>query len=397
MYTMINKKLGYYTVGTLEFDSKIQACIYATQTNQEVSWHFNEHLFEKFDWYNEPVESLDTLYDLRARQIREDYDYVIISYSGGSDSHNIVESFLRQGLHIDELIINTMERANEKFTVVNPNIKNPENAAAEHYLQTLPRLKEIEKKSPRTKITILDMTDYLLDSWLVAGDASWIMDKREGLNPLNVTRFNYIHFNDVRKQFDKNKKIALVLGVEKPRTFIHSNGKFYIRFVDRATNIITIAEHIKDYTNAVVEYFYWSPDSLRILSKQAHVIKRWLEANPERQKLWFHKNMTFDTYRLVHERLLRPLLYSSWNNGWYQADKATKDWYSEFDSWFINGFQGTKQHSIWLDGVNYVKENAKNFLNYEHGYPDGLQIFAYNYPVGQMSPEIDISNLLINK
>jgi hypothetical protein len=383
---MINKKLGYYTVNNLEFDSKIQACLYASQNNQEVNWHFNEETFERYPWHIEPSLSLDELYDKRTRQLREEYDYIIISYSGGADSHNIVESFLRQNLHIDELIINTMEKGSSKFTILDPAIKNPENAASEHYLQTLPRLQEIKNRSPKTKITILDLTDYLFDSWLAVGDASWIMDKREGLNPLNVTRFNYIHFNDVRKQFDKDKKIALILGVEKPRTFIHTNNKFYIRFTDRATNIITIAEHIKEYPNAVVEYFYWSPDSCDILCKQAHVIKKWLETFSQNQSLWFHKNMTTETFRLVHERVLRSLIYTTWNNSWFQSDKATKDWYSEFDSWFIEGLKGTKQHNIWLEGINYVRNHATNFVNREHGYDDGLKIFAYNFPVGEMAP-----------
>jgi hypothetical protein len=383
---MINKKLGYYTVDQLEFDSKIQACLYANKTNQEVKWHFNEKIFESYNWSVEPELTLDQLYDRRTRQLREEYDYIIVSYSAGADSHNIIESFLRQGLHIDELIINTMEKGSSKTTVIDPNVKNAENAASEHYLQTLPRLKEIQNRAPKTKITILDLTDYLLESWLSIGDARWVMDKREGLNPLNVTRFNYIHFSDVRKQFDKDKKIGLILGVEKPRTFIHSNNKFYIRFTDRATNIITIAEHIEEYTNSVVEYFYWSPDSCDILCKQAHVIKKWLEANPQYQHLWFHKNMTADTFRLIHERMLRTLVYTTWDDNWFQSNKATKDWYSEFDSWFIEGHKGSRQHDIWLEGINYVRDHATNFINREHGYDDGLKIFAYNFPVGEMAP-----------
>lgn len=390
---MIDKKLGYYTVDNLEFDSKIQACLYAAEKNQTVNWHFNEDKFKSHNWHIEPELSLDSLYDIRTRQLREAYDYIIISYSGGADSHNIVESFLRQGLHIDELIINTMEKGSSKFTIIDPTNKNPENAASEHYLQTLPRLQEIQNRSPKTKITILDLTDYLFKSWLSAGDASWVMDKREGLNPLNVTRFNYIHFNDVRKQFDKDKKIALILGVEKPRTFIHTNNKFYIRFTDRATNIITIAEHIKEYPNAVVEYFYWSPDSCDILCKQAHTIKKWLEMAPQNQPLWFHKNMTAETFRLVHERVLRNLIYTTWNDSWFQSNKATKDWYSEFDSWFIQGFKGTKHHNVWLEGIKYVKTHAAKFVNNECGYADGLKIFAFNYPVGSMNPPINLKTI----
>lgn len=381
---MIDKKLGYYTVGKFEFDSKIQACIEAQKTNQSVEWNFNRDTFDNYRWNVEPTLTLDQLYDQRTRQLRENYDYIIVSYSGGADSHNIVESFLRQNLHIDELIINTMEKASSRYTIIDPLNKDPEHAASEHYLQTLPRLKEIQIRSPRTKITILDLTDYLFETWLSAGDASWIMDKREGLNPLNITRFNYIHFNDVRKRFDKGKKIGLILGIEKPRTFIHSNNKFYIKFIDRASNIITIAEHIKEYPNAVVEYFYWSPDSCDILCKQAHVIKKWLEINPQYQTLWLNKNITKEVYRLVHERILRTLIYTTWNPNWFQSDKATKDWYSEFDSWFVHGLKGTRYHDIWLEGIKYVSRNASNFVNRKSGYEDGLKIFAWNYVIGDM-------------
>jgi len=394
---MINKKLGYYIVNGIEFDSKIKASIYAQSTNSDVHWIFNNNVFEKYQWNIEPIDTLDDLYDRRTKQLRDTYDYIIVSYSGGSDSHNIVESFLRQNLHIDELIINTMEKGNKPFTKINPLVKDAKNAAAEHYFQTLPRLKEISKKSPKTKITILDMTDYLFNDWLKAGDASWILDKREGLNPLNVTRFNYIHFNETRKQFDKSKKIGLILGVEKPRTFIHTNGKFYIRFTDRACNIITIENYIKDYDNTVVEYFYWAPESVNILCKQAHVIKKWLELNTEKQQYWFHKNMTADLYRIMHERELRPLLYSTWNNSWWQADKATLDWYSEFDSWWIEGYKDTKQHAVWREGIDYVKKHASKFVNNTHGFEDGLVVHGYNYCVSEMNSKIDTTKLLWNK
>ena len=379
---MINKKLGYYTVNGIEFDSKIKACIFANDTNQDVKWHFNDQFFNNFPWHVEPYESLDDLYDRRARQLREQYDYIIISYSGGADSHNIVESFLRQNLHIDEIVVNTMEKLAGSKTILDPENKKAENAAAEHYLQTIPRLKEIQLRSPKTKIQILDLSDYLLSSWLSTGDASWIMDKREGLNPLNVTRFNYLHFSEIRKKFDKGKKIALILGIEKPRTVIYEENKFYMYFVDRANNIVTIENHIKDYDNAVVEYFYWSPEGARIVCKQAHTIKRWLEAFPEQQKFWYHKNYNGDVFRLVHERLLRSIIYTTWNDDWYQADKATKDWYSEFDSWFIEGFVGTKQHDIWKEGISYVEKKAGRFVNESNGIKDGLEVFLKYHYIG---------------
>lgn len=390
----INPKLGFYTCNGQTFDSKIQAYLYGAQVKQRVEWDFNNELFRKHDWTVEPEETLDQLYNARARQLREQYDYIILSYSGGADSHNILMSFIRQGLHIDEIVVNTMEKANSKFTVINPTVLNPEHAAAEHRLNTIPRLKEVEHLIPRTKINILDLSDNLFQSLETAGNASWVLDKREGLNPLGATRFNYIHFSEVRKRFDREKTIALILGIEKPRTMI-ANGAFYTRFSDRSANIVTVAEHIKEYDNSTVEFFYWSPDCLPLLTKQAHVIKRWLEADPEKQKLWSVESVN-KLYRTVHERILRTLLYTTWDNNFWQADKATKDWYSEFDTWFIEGYKGTKANDIWWEGINYVKNNLPTFmLNYNKDrQPDGLLILGHSYFIGNMKTASDQESLI---
>ena len=118
---------------------------------------FNDEIFGRHHW-REPIETLDQLYDRRCREIRERYDYVMLSYSGGADSHNILMSFVRQGLHIDEIIVNTMDKANNKFTNIDNTDLRPENAAAELHLQTIPRLKEIVGQKPNTKITGCDIS-----------------------------------------------------------------------------------------------------------------------------------------------------------------------------------------------------------------------------------------------
>lgn len=383
---VINKKLGYYTCDGLEFESKIQVFFHALKTNKPVEWIFNDLEFNLHDWTNEPLEGLDQLYDKRSKALREKYDYLILSYSGGSDSHNILMSFIRQGLLIDELIINTMEKGWKPFTSLDPTNKSSLNSGAEHYLQTIPRLKEVEHLIPKTKITICDLTDHVYDSLLKAGDASWVMDKREALNPIGVTRFNYVYFDEVRKQFDKRKRIGLILGVEKPKSAIHK-GKFYLRFNDRAANMVTIIDHIKDYDNSEVEYFYWSPDAIPILIKQGHVMLRWLEANPQVQQYWDSRTTDYKTVRYYHERLLRSVIYpSTWNDEWFQVDKATKDWYSEFDNWFIEGSEGTKANIIWHEGVDHIKNSLSAFVRTDPdtNKPDGLQMFIKKYLIGDI-------------
>jgi len=384
---MIDKTLGFYRSGNVEFDSKINACIYATIHNLDVSWEFHKDFFNTYSWHIEPDLTLDQLYDKRARELREKYDYIIISYSGGADSHNLLMSFVRQKLHIDEIVVNTMQKGMQKYKKPLINDMSAENALQTEYIyQALPRLKEIKNLCPKTKINILDLTDYLFDFLADAGDASWILNKREKLNPINITRFNYLYFSEVRKRFDKDKKIAVVLGVEKPRIYISGQERnLFVRFTDGAANIVSvISEHLKEYPNAKVEYFYWSPDAADIICKQVYVVKKWLEAFPENQNLWLGKNITTESYRLIHERIYRSLLYTTWDNSWFQADKAILDWHTEFDDWFINGYQGTKYHDIWLDGINYVSQNASRFVKQESNKPDGLKMFHQDHKITKL-------------
>jgi hypothetical protein len=77
---------------------------------------------------------------------------------------------------------------------------------------------------------------------------------------------------------------------------------------------------------------------------------------------------------------------TTWNDSWFQVHKATKDWYSEFDNWFIEGAAGTKANAIWHDGVNHVKNSLTSFLRYdaETNQPDGLQVYSKKYLIGDI-------------
>ena len=197
------KKLGYYTCAGLEFESKIQAMVHAATVKKEIVWHFNDDVFDKHNWSDEPESTLDQLYNQRARQIREEYDYVILSFSGGADSFNVLESFLRQGLLIDEIITNWSLDISEKFLVYDKAERSPWNNNAEFKLNTVDKLEYIRNVSPRTKITILDTSKTLIDGLLTADDASWTQSKKEVLNANGANTFNYIYFDDIRKRFDK--------------------------------------------------------------------------------------------------------------------------------------------------------------------------------------------------
>ena len=380
----MNKKLGYYSCNGIEFESKIRAAIYSEAVKKSVVWHFNEDYFTKFPWHIEPEQSLSQLYDLRSKQIREEYDYVVICYSGGSDSNNIVESFIRQGLHIDEIVSNWPLDMSEKFLSTDPNEKSSWNIMGEFRLHTADRLNYIKAKCPNTKIRMFDTSDLLVKSFLQAEDKDWVLDKKEVLNPAGSTHFNYTHFTDIRRQFDKDKKIAMVVGVDKPRCQIIDNN-FYIYFVDKVANIVNVSDHLKEYPNATPVYYYWDTDSAILLAKQAHTILNWLVANPQYQKFW--RTRDFKVIREVHEPLLKSVLYSdTWNMNWYQATKPSKDWYSELDIWFQQGYKDTKEYQIWKAGIDYIsKKIPSNIFLDEQGNPAGtVMIPSQNYLVGTL-------------
>jgi tripartite-type tricarboxylate transporter receptor subunit TctC len=79
-------KFGYYSVGGLDFISKIAAIEHDHRTQHGVKWHFVNEILESYDWTLEPTESLQELYRQRAQQIKEHYDYVVVWYSGGAEA-----------------------------------------------------------------------------------------------------------------------------------------------------------------------------------------------------------------------------------------------------------------------------------------------------------------------
>jgi hypothetical protein len=379
----MNKKLGYYTVGNKEFESKIQAMMLSQFSKKPVIWHFNDETFNNYNWTNEPEETLTQLYDRRTREIREQYDYVMLSYSGGSDSDNILESFIRQGLFIDEVVTNWALDASEKFLVHNENERSTWNNNAEFKLNCANRLNYIRSVSPKTKITVNDTSQALIDAFLTTKDAGWVKDKKEVVNANGANNYNFVHFKEVRKRFDRGHSIALVLGIDKPKLKI-VNSQLHLFFVDKIANIVSCQDHIKEYPNAHPIYFYWDPDSCDMLCKQAHTVLKWLKLNPQYNPIWQSTDIT--VIRKTQEELLRALLYPTWDNNRFQVNKSVNDWDSELDYWFSRGWEGTREHQVWTQGLDYIKTRIEDFIRYnDNGSVYGtVSLFSKMHLIGSV-------------
>ena len=104
MTQMNLEDLGYYKVGTEIFLEKVPAMLRAQQLKVNMEWIFNDTVFRAINWTIEPTTTLDEFYKIRAKQIREEFDYILMFCSGGADSTNMFHAFVNNGLHIDEVV-----------------------------------------------------------------------------------------------------------------------------------------------------------------------------------------------------------------------------------------------------------------------------------------------------
>ena len=388
MQKYFNPKLGYYTVNDKIHLNKIAACVEATKLGTPVKWIFNDATFNAVDWTKEPIETLDQLYDARARELRAQYEYVIIAYSGGSDSHNLLSSFLRQGLHVDELYINHVhngDKLNNGYDLISINNKDAAHSrTSEHLFQAMPMATKINQMYPNIKITYPDMTEHVFDEYKRYKDGNWVMAKSDWIHPVGGHRWDMTKISSYAKLFDQGKKTCIVFGIEKPRVgYQRSDNQFYLLLNDRPTTFGP-AQYLREYHgNVEVEFFYWAPSCVNMIAKQAHTMKKYIESLniPRSWRFPLDANAVANE----HEPIMRNLLYgSTWNENFFSANRHVRDWSVQLDQWFfkVEPTNGVNLQQIWKEGTQYIIDNAEPYLKLYNNEPDGLKSLLKMYSLG---------------
>lgn len=301
--------LGSYIVGDRVFNHKIPALIYGTETNQHPTWYFNNAEFDSFDWTVEPTESLSELYKQRAQEIRDKYNYVILMYSGGSDSHNILMSFLSNGIKLDEVFVSWPVAMSEKQKA-NPHDYTINNFMSEWELTIKPRLAWLASTHPNVKITIRDWAQRL-DTVTLADD--FLLNRNHNFTPYADLRWDN---RDLLDRAGKHNGVVLY-GVDKPKVCFHE-GKYKLYFLDISTQMSLPT----DMPASNVEFFYWAGSACRLLAKQAHEVVKFFESNKHFKH--FIEWPKFDPkHRQFYETATRAVIYPDINILVFQADKPT--------------------------------------------------------------------------
>jgi hypothetical protein len=271
---------GEYCVGGLRFLSKFDALAFATETNQTVTWDFNDAVFSCFDWATPITESIGELYKQRAQQLRDKYDYVSLFFSGGLDSTNVLHAFIDNDIRLDEIVM-----YKPRCHVYNPNnFALGRNVFSEIDFAAIPHLqKYIEGKGIKVRtIFFEDALDTLLKNNTYVSQ----YHKLCFLTPSHLARVAMAVTDlDWRSLYDAGKNVAHIQGADRP-LLTKQGSEYSFAFFDAVSLFPFESEEVNETSEKIKEHqhhewFYWTPDMPKLAIKQAQLTKQAWIANPE--------------------------------------------------------------------------------------------------------------------
>lgn len=262
-------EIGYYTVNQKIFTNKFDAVMCAKQTGAEIEWNFFDEKLSKVQWHIEPTASLDELYRIRAQQIRDQYDYIIVFCSGGADSNNVIRTFVNNNIHVDE-VMGLAPMSGLRNWNFDPNNLDESNTISETKFALIPLLNEIAAKNPNIKITLNDFFEDIV----TYKDDDWTFKACGNIVTVLTSHFtDVLKFPHIDKLVQQGKRIGLVYGTDKPIIRIADSGNLYLVLADAGINYLNMPAE-REHPNVDRVLFYWTADLPELMVKQAHVIAK---------------------------------------------------------------------------------------------------------------------------
>ena len=345
------EQFGFYRVGDLKFFSKLEAAHEHERSGLPFKWDFNEAVYSSYNWQVEPTETLEELYRQRAQQIRDKYDYLVLWFSGGADSNNVLNAFVNNDIKLDEVAsyVN-YEATKDRYNFLNGEIYNVASVKVE----------QARLRQPELRHTVIDLAKQTLDHFTAKETKfDWIYHMNGYLNPNNAAKqdikMREAHWRDM---IAAGKRVCFIHGIDKPR-INEVKGNYYFRFVDMVDTAVSGQVQMLNRPWDFDEMFYWSPDAAKIVIKQSHVIKRYMAmATPTSPYI------TEDTNNIVSRTIngkryflsvdgISYLIYPGWYPVPYQA-KAPSLFFTPRDEWFFNLPDTDPAKYSWRTGLEHI-------------------------------------------
>lgn len=387
----MKNELGYYLVNGKQYFNKIEAVLEAQKTLADITWNFHKDSFDKIDWTVEPNFSLDMMYKMRAQQIRDEYDYVVVTCSGGADSTNVIKSFLNNGIHIDEIVAGAPMSGLNNWNW-NDSDSSVENTISETKYALFPLLNEIKTNFPNIKINI---HDYFEDILNLETD-KWIYDCLDWVNPVVNSKASLDKFKHLVNLAESGKRIAVVWGIDKPILRYGENGDLYSLISDLAINNAHLPFK-RPYSNVDRILFYWTPDFPQLLVKQSHVVAKFIH---QKENAWLSDSIKIlgknnplfvkpnnlnesQSPKNDYQRGIIPAIYPTTYENVFQCKKMNGSFMPGQHRWIEILHKDTRIcQLVDSDFRSFYKNINRKYLN---ANGNGFKIFKQTYNIGHYS------------
>jgi len=372
---MNKDRLGYYLVGLNKIHNKVLALLEQQKTGYEIQWIFNNDVYGNIDW-SVPIETpIFQLYKTRALQLREKYDYLVLYYSGGADSTNVLHSFIDNNIFIDEIIMHLpdpVQKTINDYDLSNENyFSEVEYAAVSH----LKKYKNII--SPNTKIKVQDFSKSGIE-----------LLKREDwfeASPLNLSVSISGILRQVTQEYDRHyleiqnlgKKTAYIMGIDKPLVW-NDGSDYYGFFMDTSAyhyiNPVDFNKSNNLLDTVTTEFFYWTPDMPEIVIKQAQEIKKYYESNPLIKEM---ARNSMKRHITEYRDILHPVIYPNYTCEKFQTEKPSTHIMRPMDNWFWQTANKKVQRN-YIDAIKYLGSNINPIYMIDNDIKFGISAHTSN-------------------
>jgi hypothetical protein len=333
----------------------------AIKSGRQVKLYFYDKEFQSANWKLEPQENLSELYKQRAQQLRDKYDYIVLAYSGGIDSTNMLESFYYNNIHIDEIImVGAFSQDSEKGV--------DENHNGEIYKNCFPLLNTLNLKN--TKITTYDYTKSFDQLSTLASDAARYNKITSWYSP------HHWWWHDIDRLYKKNGvKIGLVFGTDKPSytRMPVITSKAFMMFsnltISQLGNSNVLDETRDDFRK---EFFYWSPEMPQILIKQLHMIDKFYVHN-----VIVEKNITYQNFVNSYFPIVERIIYNLRNPLNFVSQKSNNI-LSRRDAYILK-HKNSDIYKTYMDHILWVNKNFGNIKQINGTIRNDKDIFSRVY------------------
>jgi hypothetical protein len=361
------KNKGYWTVDDVEYDVKVNAILAAQELNlsvPDVKYHYNDKWWHPYRWDIEPTQSLEELYIERAKQLRDRYDTLILRFSGGADSTNVLRTFVDNGIKLDVVSINMWYQEGSDPWTEPSNIEKRDIA--------IPLAEKLKAQGADFELVINNFTQA---SALLGNDPDWIFR-------IDAPRFNCVdicyHQASTTLEYEKwnNPSTCIITGVDKPFiSYDPAHNLWYSQIPDCMHSVLNQSSQM------IQEPFYWTADLPEIIIKQSHVLKNYYKNNIDKMSNMGSKYQV-DHKTLTKKRQVIPLIYAEYYDfleigtedlPYYDMSVAAEN--------FKNGKIGAPRgygfdfniekspyYQSWVDGINL----ADQLINREFKFEDSI-------------------------